>query len=101
MDYFKAIAELKPGSVFSIEGNDYSTLWWGDDNESEPPTENEVHQKAEELSELQQRNAYQFNRMMAYPDFGTQMDIIYHQGLDAWREEINKVKEKYPKPEGS
>lgn len=100
MDYFKAILELRPGSTFSIEGSDYSTLWWSDDNESAPPTESEVHQKAEELSELQQRNKYQFDRMMEYPDFGTQMDIIYHQGLDAWREEINKVKEKYPKPEG-
>jgi len=43
--------------------------------------------------------AYQDQRAKEYPDWGTQLDYIYHNGLDKWKTDIvDPVKAKYPKP---
>jgi hypothetical protein len=36
-------------------------------------------------------------RCAAYPPIEEQLDIIYHYGIDAWKEKIKKIKEDYPK----
>ena len=42
---------------------------------------------------------YARNRASEYPDWGTQLDYIYHNGLDKWKTDIvDPVKTKYPKP---
>ena len=42
---------------------------------------------------------YQYDRAEEYPDWGTQLDYIYHNGLDKWKTDIvDPVKAKYPKP---
>ena len=42
---------------------------------------------------------YQYDRERAYPDIGTQLDYIYHNGIDKWKTDIvDTVKNKYPKP---
>ena len=42
---------------------------------------------------------YARNRATEYPDWGTQLDYIYHNGLDKWKTDIvDPVKAKYPKP---
>ena len=39
------------------------------------------------------------NRRAEYPDWGTQLDYIYHNGIDKWKTDIvDPVKTKYPKP---
>mgnify|MGYP003118915260 CR=1 FL=1 len=39
-------------------------------------------------------------RKEAYPNFGSQLDYIYHHGIDKWKTDmIDPVKAKYPKPE--
>ena len=39
------------------------------------------------------------NRRAEYPDWGTQLDYIYHHGIDKWKTDIvDPVKAKYPKP---
>ena len=39
------------------------------------------------------------NRRAEYPDLGTQLDYIYHNGIDKWKTDIvDPVKTKYPKP---
>ena len=39
------------------------------------------------------------NRRAEYPDWGTQFDYIYHNGIDKWKTDIvDPVKTKYPKP---
>ena len=36
---------------------------------------------------------------MAYPNWQTQLDYIYHNGIDKWKTDIvDPVKAKYPKP---
>ena len=36
-------------------------------------------------------------RKSEYPDWGDQLDKIYHSGIDAWKADIKKIKDKYPK----
>ena len=43
--------------------------------------------------------SYQSDRQFAYPDWGSQLDYIYHNGIDKWKTDIvDPVKAKYPKP---
>jgi hypothetical protein len=41
--------------------------------------------------------AYKYKRMAEYPSFADQFDTIFHSGLDAWKAQIQAVKDKYPK----
>jgi len=41
--------------------------------------------------------AYKYKRQQAYPNIADQLDLIYHQGLDAWKSAIQAVKEEFPK----
>ena len=41
---------------------------------------------------------YQRKRKPEYPKIEDQLDLLYHKGIDGWKEEIQKVKDKYPKP---
>ena len=40
----------------------------------------------------------QNQRALAYPPIAEQLDQIYHEGIDAWKETIAAVKSEYPKP---
>jgi hypothetical protein len=42
-------------------------------------------------------NRYADLRKCNYPSIEEQLDMIYHNGLDAWKAKITEVKEKYPK----
>ena len=41
---------------------------------------------------------YQAQRVTEYPSWQDQMDKIFHEGVDAWKAEIQAIKNKYPKP---
>ena len=41
---------------------------------------------------------YARNRALEYPSVVDQLDKMFHSGFQAWKDEIQKVKEKYPKP---
>lgn len=98
-DMAQALLSLRPGSLFVLENNDYSGLNWSDDNELPPPTEEEIYNECVKLKELWKFNEYQRQRAREYPSFAEQFDILYHGGYDAWKAEIDKIKDKYPKPE--
>jgi hypothetical protein len=36
-------------------------------------------------------------RRVAYPSVEEQLDMIYHNGLDAWKAKIKTIKDTYPK----
>jgi spore germination protein YaaH len=42
-------------------------------------------------------NAYKELRAKEYPSFADQFDIIFHEGIEAWKAQIQAVKDKYPK----
>ena len=42
---------------------------------------------------------YKDDRAAEYPDWQTQLDYIYHNGIDKWKTDVvDPVKKKYPKP---
>jgi hypothetical protein len=47
---------------------------------------------------VQSNLSYSDKRALKYPSFGEQLDLIYHQGIDVWKQEIKKIKDEYPKP---
>ena len=47
----------------------------------------------------QQANQYKEDRLMQYPNWPDQLDQIFHEGIDAWKETIQAVKDAHPKPE--
>jgi hypothetical protein len=42
--------------------------------------------------------AYKYKRAAEYPSIADQLDKIFHDGIDEWKETIQAVKTKYPKP---
>ena len=51
------------------------------------------------LNELRAVIQYSSDRRDNYPAIEEQLDQIYHEGIDAWKETIQAVKDAHPKPE--
>ena len=43
-------------------------------------------------------DSYKSKRRAEYPDLPSQLDDIYHNGIDGWKATIKAIKDKYPKP---
>ena len=82
-----------------MNGDTYDGLTWNDGNQNPKPTEEELIEECERLQVEYESKEYQRQRLKEYPSFAEQFDLLYHGGYDAWKAEIDKVKEKYPKPE--
>ena len=91
--YVQAVDNLCGGRWFTIHGDDkYENITW---TGSKKPTKTEVDAEVARLATLQ----YQDDRKAEYPDWGTQLDYIYHNGIDKWKTDIvDPIKQKYPKP---
>ena len=69
------------------------------DNPHSLPTEEEVNAELARLQAEWDGKAYVRSRIDEYPLVEHQLDKIYHDGIDAWKEEmITPVNTKYPKP---
>ena len=68
---------------------------------SDPPTQEEIDAKIQELQVQYDANEYQRQRAAEYPSWQDQLDKIYHEGIDAWKAEIQAIKDQYPKPDGA
>ena len=63
------------------------------------PTESEVTAGLKAMQDAFDAKEYARKRVREYPDWGTQLDYIYHNGIDKWKTDIvDPVKAKYPKP---
>ena len=64
------------------------------------PTKEEFDAKVAELKAAhdEANTPYKLDRARAYPSIADQLDQIYHEGIDAWKETIAAVKAEYPKP---
>ncbi len=40
---------------------------------------------------------YREARKKEYPSIEKQLDILYHEGIEGWKQRIEEVKNKYPK----
>ena len=45
-----------------------------------------------------ENDSYKSKRRAEYPDYASQLDDIYHNGIDGWKATIKTIKDKYPKP---
>lgn len=98
--FTQAVDNLAGEGVWVLEGNDkYKNIKsWDTEHDlyKKTPTEAEVAAEVARLNSL----SYQTDRKEAYPNWGDQLDYIYHNGIDKWKTDIvDPVKKKYPKPE--
>lgn len=98
MDIIHAVHSLRPGASWSLNGDTYEGLWWSDENDLPPPTQEEVEAEVARLQQEYERNQYQRDRAAEYPSIEDQLDALYHQGYDGWKAMVDEVKNKYPKP---
>jgi hypothetical protein len=97
-DITAALVSLHPTAQWTHRGSDYGGLEWRD--ETIPcPTQFEVETEIARLQAEYDALEYQRLRKEEYPSFADQFDTLYHGGYDAWRAEIQAIKDKYPKPE--
>lgn len=96
VDISTALASLRPNNSFAVFDNQYDTIeWFGPDD---IPTKNEIEKEIKRLEKEKKTLEYQHQRAIAYPSIQDQLDILYHEGYDAWKEVIKEVKDRYPKP---
>lgn len=96
--FLESINSLCPNCQFTLYDEDYEQLIWIDKNPIPKPTLEEIEAEMQRLQTEYEHNNYQRLRAKEYPSFADQFDLLYHGGYDAWKVEIDKVKQKYPKP---
>lgn len=90
-----AIMALRPNANFVLQGDE---IVWQDEEQTQP-TEEEIAQKIAELEYVKEVEVYKLERQEAYPSTGEQFDKIFHEGIDAWKAEIQAIKDAHPKAE--
>ena len=88
-----AITSIKKDAQVSVSGEDINTLEWHDNN----PTNITNQQILDKQSELQALEDVYENRRKDYGTVVSQLDEIYHNGLDSWKNRLANIKLKYPK----
>jgi predicted patatin/cPLA2 family phospholipase len=89
----ETILAIKNDAQVSCSGKDINTLEWHDGN----PTNITNQQILDKQKELQILEDIFDNRIKEYGSWQSQLDEIYHDGLDAWKDRISAIKLKYPK----
>ena len=93
IDICTTILAIKKDAQVSVSGEDINTLEWYDGN----PTNITNQQILDKQSELQALEDVYDNRRNEYGSIVSQLDEIYHNGIDAWKDRISAIKTKYPK----
>ena len=96
-----AIDAIKPDvecAVYDSESIDNFTVVWG--NAEDEIERSVIVKKYNDMQEEWTAQEYARNRDTEYPSWKDQLDYIFHNGVDKWKEDIvQPVKDKYPKPE--
>ena len=97
-----ALTEMCPDCQFVLRGYEYEDIEWSDKNAHEMPSRDALEQKIREIMHRQRaRNSYVPQRMRAYPSIQDQLDMLFWDqvnGTNAWKETIQAIKNRYPKP---
>ena len=97
------LAQLHTGQWFGFEKHTsqvYANLVIHDDSKDKP-TEQECIDGLQSIQDAWDAKIYQRDRRKAYPSFGDQLDMIYHDKVDdttTWQDAIQAVKDANPKP---
>jgi hypothetical protein len=91
----KAATELGISSTFTFSESEIVD-WMDNEN---PPTTEVLNSKIDELKLAYDAQEYARQRKAEYPDWGSQLNKIYDDGLTKWKAEmVDPVKAKFPKP---
>jgi hypothetical protein len=90
-----AIKEINPNAEFSAENID-EIVWLNGTTEI---SKSDIENKLAELIADWNKKQYARDRAEAYPSIKTQLDDIYHNGIDGWRATIKAIKDANPKSE--
>tara|TARA_R100000988_G_scaffold91943_1_gene55841 strand:+ start:445 stop:738 length:294 start_codon:yes stop_codon:yes gene_type:complete len=91
-----AILALDTNAKVKVQAEDYDKITWYDSNPNKI-TVDQIKTKKAELDKVEASFAYQEQRKKEYPTIEDQLDDMYHNGFDKWKETIKTVKDKYPK----
>lgn len=94
MNIADALLSLRPGAEWAVRGD---VIEWLDQTQTQP-TEAEIQAKIAELQADYDSKQYQRDRAAAYPSWQDQLDNIFHNGIDAWKADIQAIKNQFPKP---
>ena len=93
IDICKTILSIKSNAQVSVLEDNVNSITWHDGN----PTNITNEQILAKQSELQALEDVYENRRNEYGSIVSQLDEIYHNGIDVWKARIKSIKTKYPK----
>ena len=93
----EAVKALAANATFSFN-YDTDKITFNKLNGDLEPSESAINAKYTELLNAYNAEKYKRDRAAEYPSVVDQLDKIYHSGIDAWKADIKKIKDKYPKP---
>ena len=94
IDKAEAVRSLVGGGISQIIDG---TLIYHDGQT--PPSNEAIDAEIIRLQAEYDAQAYSRKRKAEYPDWGTQLNKIYDDGLTKWKSEmVDPIKAKYPKP---
>jgi len=88
----KAILKINPKAEATVRGDDIDNIEWH--NGTTPISKEQI---LAILPEVEKEINTINNRIKEYGSWQSQLDEIYHNGIDAWKSRIASVKNKYPK----
>ena len=89
----QAILSLVPGAEVTVRGEEVEWI-----NPSVAPvTESQIATEIARLQAEYNAKEYQRKRAVEYPSIADQLDTLFHECIDGWKENIQAVKDKYPK----
>ena len=96
------LASLHTGQWFTFtdgENKTYGNLIILDKSKEKPTEKSLTDALAKQQSDFDAQE-YSRKRKAEYPDYGSQLNKIYDDGLTKWKAEmVDPIKAKYPKPE--
>ena len=99
MNKADAILSLRKNASFGYNPDTGEVDDWHDPDGKSIPSDSEIAAEIIRLQAEYDATKYQRDRKLEYPNWTTQMDYIYHNGVDKWKTDmIDPVKKKYPKP---
>ena len=94
----EAVAALKPGATWSLNGDDYSGLTWLDSKQTQP-TETEVNSKISELDNAEAMRLLRIERdvRIAKTDWRASSDLTLADAWKTYRQALRDITTQTPK----
>jgi len=99
IDICTALQSKWLGTQWVCNGKTIDDITWLESNTVPKPTQEEIDTEVKSLQAEYDAQEYARKRQAEYPDWGTQLNKIYDDGLTKWKTEmVDPIKAKYPKP---